>query len=289
MRSLEAQQASIDSFAMQRPQDLIIVTLGEIQPDTPFFSALIEKCIHARVLPKRELYSLAIAIPPLWKLRTLEHLVGFSSEQILSFAQSVAGFESSLSEILARSQVRTVDDYFALLKFIAAVENEQREVLEHPETELLVPGARDLVIAYAPSIRSLELMRTTLISLHDLTWRQLEELVADLLSQDGYQVELGPGSKDGGKDIIAIKHIPGVGEFMAIWQAKKLKPGKPVGLNTIRELADTRQELKASKGIIVTTTHLTRGALTRIEQDRYWLHKVDGSDLQTWIRTGQQP
>ncbi len=123
---------------MQRPQELMIVTLGELQPDTPFFSALIEKCIHARVLPKRELYLLSIAIPPLWKLRTLEHLVGFSSEQILSFAQSVPGFESSLSEILARSQVRTVDDYFALLKFIAAVENEQHEVLEHPETELLV-------------------------------------------------------------------------------------------------------------------------------------------------------
>ena len=115
-------------------------------------------------------------------------------------------------------------------------------------------------------------------------WRQLEEIVAELLDQDGYTVELGRGTKDGGKDIVAMKKIPGCGLIMSIWQAKKLKPGKPVGIGTIRELADTRQELKASKGIIVTTTSLTRGALTRIEQDRYLLHKVDGEDLNTWIQ-----
>ena len=113
--------------------------------------------------------------------------------------------------------------------------------------------------------------------------------MVDLLSQDGYEVQLGPETKDGGKDITAVKRVLGAGHFMAIWQAKKLKPGKPVGINTIRELADARHEYNASKGVIVTTTSLTKGALTRIEQDCYPLHKVDGNDLDRWIRTGRQP
>ncbi len=71
---------------------------------------------------------------------------------------------------------------------------------------------------------------------------------------------------------------------MSVWQAKKLKPGNKVGINVIRELADTRNEHKASKGMVVTTTHLTRGALARVQQDQYILGKVDRDDLMQWIR-----
>lgn len=53
---------------------------------------------------------------------------------------------------------------------------------------------------------------------------------------------------------------------------------------SIRELADTRQEQKASKGISVTTTSRKRGAIQRIQQDQYILGKVDGDDLRQWIR-----
>lgn len=64
-----------------------------------------------------------------------------------------------------------------------------------------------------------------------------------------------------------------------------------VGISVIRELADTRQEFGASKGIIVTSTYLTRGALERVERDKYILGKVDRKDLDLWIKKtlfGQQ-
>lgn len=164
-----------------------------------------------------------------------------------------------------------------------------REILEHPERDLLLPGKREQIILRAPSIRLLAMLRDADISLHDLSWRQFEEIVAELLRQDGYEVILGPGSKDGGKDIMARKRVSGSGLFMAVWQAKKLASHNKVGLSVIRELADTRQVHKASKGVIVTTTSLTRGALARIEQEQYLLHKVDDNDLEAWIQTGQQP
>jgi len=58
-----------------------------------------------------------------------------------------------------------------------------------------------------------------------------------------------------------------------------------VELSTIRELADSVQEFKASKGIIITSTFLTAGALQRIERDKYTLSKVDRNDLEKWIDT----
>lgn len=168
-------------------------------------------------------------------------------------------------------------------------EPDVREVIDHPESDLILPETRERIITISPSLALLEKLRTAQVSLDDLPWRRFEEVVAELLSQGGYEVRLGPGSKDGGKDIIAIKYLPGCGLFMAVWQAKKLQPGNKVGINVIRELADTRNEHRASKGVIVTTTSLTRGALARIEQDRYLLSKVDGADLLAWVRTGQAP
>jgi len=104
-----------------------------------------------------------------------------------------------------------------------------------------------------------------------------------LLEQDGWDIELGPGIKDGGVDILARKYDRVYGKIMTIWQAKKLERGNKVGISTIRELADTRNELKASKGIIVTSSYLTRGAIERIVRDEYLLGKVDGDDLRNWI------
>ncbi len=70
---------------------------------------------------------------------------------------------------------------------------------------------------------------------------------------------------------------------MAVWQAKKLKPGNKVQIGVIRELADTRLENNASKGVIVTT-YLTRNAIKRVQRDKYILGKVDRDDLMDWIR-----
>jgi restriction system protein len=121
------------------------------------------------------------------------------------------------------------------------------------------------------------------LSLDDLHWRQFEEMVAELLESDGFEVERGPGSKDAGADIYATKTLPVIGFVSTVWQAKKLNRGNKVGMPTIRELADTRGEWKVSKGIVVTTSFLTQGALDRVTQDAHILGKVDRSDLLSWI------
>ena len=116
-----------------------------------------------------------------------------------------------------------------------------------------------------------------------MSWREFEKLIATLLEKDGYTVELMQGSKDGGVDVVAVKEMGPNGYFKALWQAKKKGIGNKVGISVVRELADTRQQFGASKGIIVTSSYLTRGALERVNREKYLLGKVDRSDLAAWI------
>jgi restriction system protein len=92
------------------------------------------------------------------------------------------------------------------------------------------------------------------------------------------------GTKDGGVDVVGVKDLGSAGFFKALWQAKKHKLSNKVGISLIRELADTRQEFGTSKGIIVTSSYLTRGALERVERDKFVLSKIDRDDLDLWIK-----
>lgn len=137
--------------------------------------------------------------------------------------------------------------------------------------------------ALAPSIPLLAKIQRRLLQLDDLNWRQFEHLIAQMLETDGYKVELMKGTKDGGVDVVAVRDLGPTGLFKSVWQAKKHRSDRKVGLSVVRELADTRLEHGASKAIIVTTSVLTSGALARVERDRYLLGKVDRGDLDRWI------
>jgi hypothetical protein len=157
-----------------------------------------------------------------------------------------------------------------------------RETTFTPEDLQNTRTLNDLTI-HSPSLSILGLLFRQRIDVDRLGWRDFEKLVAELLESEGYDVELQRGTKDGGVDIIASKSLPTAGFFKTIWQAKKLHSDRKVGLDTIRELADVRQETKATKAFIVTSSFLTGGALARIRRDEYCLGKVERPDLERWI------
>jgi restriction system protein len=139
------------------------------------------------------------------------------------------------------------------------------------------------VAHFAPSFPVLRQLLREGTRIDDLTWRQFEKLIAALLEAEGYEVELMRGTKDGGVDVVAVRDF-GVGAYYkALWQAKKNRQNRKVGLSVVRELADTRQEFGANKGVIVTSSYLTRGALQRIDREKFLLGKVDRDDLSAWI------
>lgn len=149
---------------------------------------------------------------------------------------------------------------------------------------IVLPNTEVQLARYAPSFFFLRKLERSGSGIDELSWREFERLIATLLERDGYEVELMQGSKDGGVDVVAIKDLGPGGFFKCLWQAKKKSLKNKVGISIVRELADTRQELGASKGVIVTTSYLTRGAMQRVDRDRYLLAKVDRDDLDSWVK-----
>jgi hypothetical protein len=126
--------------------------------------------------------------------------------------------------------------------------------------------------------------------LAELPWRTFEELVADLLSAEGWIVRLTPEIGDGGVDVFAVRVDPVVGPILTVWQAKRYAPHRKVGIATIRELITVREEHQASKAFVATTSTLTEGAITRIAQEDFRLGAMQGPDLTSWVdRVSKMP
>lgn len=119
--------------------------------------------------------------------------------------------------------------------------------------------------------------------LSELHWRDFEKLIATLLEQSGWIVELTRGSKDGGVDVIATKDDSKIGPIRSLWQAKKYHIGHKVQLSDARELSAVRDEQKATKAVIVTTSHLTQGALDWIRRDEFRLDYKEKGDVERWV------
>ena len=71
--------------------------------------------------------------------------------------------------------------------------------------------------------------------LSDLHWRDFEKVVAALLQSQGYKVELGPGSNDGGIDIRLIQRDP-IGDILTLVQVKRYRPDRKIELGAVQAL-----------------------------------------------------
>jgi restriction system protein len=109
-----------------------------------------------------------------------------------------------------------------------------------------------------------------------------EEVVADLLSRQGYEVTVTPASRDGGKDIYAAKKDI-VGSFLYIVECKKYSPDDRVGVGLIRQLYGVVQAEKATAGIMATTSFFTKGAQEFQSRVAYQISLQDYFGIQKWL------
>ena len=98
----------------------------------------------------------------------------------------------------------------------------------------------------------------------NLSPRDFECLVERLYDSMDYETELTPPQKDGGRDVIALKHKPREQENLRI-ECKRYSD--PVGVEIARELLGVISSEKANKGVLVTTSHFTSGAEKYAEQN----------------------
>ncbi len=120
-------------------------------------------------------------------------------------------------------------------------------------------------------------------SIRQLTWRELELLVAEAYRRRGYVAQVtGAASGDGGVDI----RLTRPGETLLV-QCKQWK-AYTVGAPTVRELLGVVAAEKATGGIVVTSGRFTNAA-RRFAAGSDRIQLVDGPQLAELIRECQGP
>lgn len=120
----------------------------------------------------------------------------------------------------------------------------------------------------------------------ELAWklppRKFEEIVAEILYKQGYEVSLTPLSGDGGFDIYAARK-DGLGKFLYLVECKRYVPPNKVGVEIVRSLFGVVQTQRATAGAIVTTSFFTAGAEKFQREIQHQMHLHDYIVLQKWI------
>lgn len=154
------------------------------------------------------------------------------------------------------------------------------------ENNILVPK-REIISTVKPVIVS---ANNSLIStlkkqprdLYKLTPREFEKLLADLLQDMGWDVELTKQTRDGGSDILAYLNTD-VGRLLCLVEAKHYREDRKIGVDLVRTLYGTLCDAQANSAMMVTTSTFTKDAKTFQQKHKYQLSLKDYADIVEWI------
>lgn len=163
--------------------------------------------------------------------------------------------------------------------------SEPTELLYEDAADPELPGSEERLAAVTLRGWDTELARLLRVptDLYQLLPRKFEELIAELLARDGFEVHLTPTSRDGGRDILAF-HESALGRHLYLVECKRYAPSRPVDVGLVRTLYGVIEHERASSGIIVTTSSFTADAMKFRSRVEYRLHLKAYSDVKEWIR-----
>jgi hypothetical protein len=124
--------------------------------------------------------------------------------------------------------------------------------------------------------------------LYSIDPRRFEELVAELLAGQGYQVQITPPTRDGGYDILAARKDPLGLETTTVVECKRYAPDRSVGISQVRELYGVKTFLGVSNAVLVTSSGFTKDA-NRFVEGKYDVQLIDATHLFQWIGSYRPP
>jgi hypothetical protein len=119
--------------------------------------------------------------------------------------------------------------------------------------------------------------------LGQLSPREFEEVIAELLASFGWDVNLTKETKDGGYDIIAVSKDKSGLETSWVVECKKYRSDRKVGVDITRGVYGVKSHLGVSNAVVVTTSNFTKGARS-VSDSRYDLQLVDYSGVLEWLK-----
>jgi hypothetical protein len=113
--------------------------------------------------------------------------------------------------------------------------------------------------------------------------RKFESLVASILRNQGFDVQLTPSSWDGGKDLVVLSRDT-FGPIVTLVECKRYNAVHRVGVRQVREVLGVASIENVPRVAIVTSSSFTAGAHQLAAQQGGRLSLVDGDELVSWLK-----
>jgi HJR/Mrr/RecB family endonuclease len=152
--------------------------------------------------------------------------------------------------------------------------------LREREKSQIIQAVRPSIITFSNEL--IRQLKSSPDTIYDITSRDFEELVAELLRDQGFEVHLTSPTRDKGRDILAFTH-KGPITLLTLIEAKKYRKDRPVGIHLVRQLYGTFCNEQASSAMLVTTSHFSPEAKQFVQKYPYQLALKDYADVVKWL------
>lgn len=113
--------------------------------------------------------------------------------------------------------------------------------------------------------------------------REFEEIIAQVLQDDGFDTLLTQPTRDGGRDIIATKTGINGKPVVFYVECKRYARTNKVSVDLVRALYGVQTADKVNKACLVTSSFFTRDAVAFAEDQNVMIDLVDGDALHNMI------
>jgi restriction system protein len=199
-----------------------------------------------------------------------------SHDGIESLLSAAKGFPLALQLLARLIRSNSSDDVSRLL---AGNFYNLNDITVAPSSEILLVAKPKLITASKSLVMNLKKQPQDVTRLSS---RDFERLLAELLTDMGWEVELTKSTRDGGKDILAYMNTE-LGRLLCLVEAKRYRKDRKIGIDLVRSLYGTLCDYQANSAMMVTTSSFTRDAKVFQQRHEYQLSLRDYADVVRWI------
>ncbi|MCT3674383.1 restriction endonuclease [Elizabethkingia anophelis] len=183
--------------------------------------------------------------------------------------------QNLLKELVNKVQIHSYD-------FADLIKDFNEDELEEPL--ISEPSVKNIIIDVSYQIRDI-LFEIYLNNekLYKISPREFEKVIAELLYNNGFEVELTKQTRDNGFDILALKYVDNLSPIKYLVECKRYKPDRKIGVEIIRGFKEVIQTEQANKGLIVTTSYFSADAIRKQKETPYLLDYKDKDELMNWV------
>ena len=153
------------------------------------------------------------------------------------------------------------------------------DVTQAPSSEIISIARPIIVSASEALVRDLKNRPEDLLAISP---RDFEMVLAELLTDMGWEVELTKATRDGGKDILAYMNTD-LGRLLCLVEAKRYRTDRKIGVDLVRTLYGTLCDYQANSAMMVTTSSFSPDAHEFQKRHQYQLSLRDYSSVVEWI------